>query len=380
MNRSLWRGLSGVAFAAATTAACGAPASEEVTSDAIVSVTVQPAQLGDIRGVVHATGVVTPSPGAELIVVAPEAARIAEIPRATGDRVRRGDVLVRFDVPTAVADVQRQQAEVARAQATLEAAKAAETRAADLFDRGVAARREVEDAHRTAADATAALAQAKAALGSADAVAARATVRATFDGVVVRRLHNPGDLVEAAASDPILRVIDPRRLEIVASVPLADAVKVRVGAAARLAGGALDTDVALKVIAGPAAVEPGTATVPVRLALAGLANVPAGAPVEVDIDAEHHEHVVLIPMRAIVREGEDTAVFVATGEKAQRRPVQIGLSDGTRVEILTGLKAGDLVVVDGQAGLPDGAAIAVTKDAGASKAAEPAPARGDTAK
>ena len=119
---------------------------------------------------------------------------------------------------------------------------------------------------------------------------------------------------------------------------------------------------------------------PVRLALAGLANVPAGAPVEVDIDAEHHEHVVLIPMRSIVREGEDTAVFVATGEKAQRRPVQIGLSDGTRVEILAGLKAGDLVVVEGQAGLPDGAAIAVTKEAGASKASEPTPARGDTAK
>ena len=41
----------------------------------------------------------------------------------------------------------------------------------------------------------------------------RATVRATFDGVVAKRMHNPGDLVEATSGDPVLRIIDPRRLE-----------------------------------------------------------------------------------------------------------------------------------------------------------------------
>lgn len=352
---------SALAMAFLVAAGCAAPATEEVTSDAVVAVTAEPVQVGDIRGVVHATGVIVPSPGAELIVVAPEAARIAEMPRASGDRVRRGDVLVRFEMPTALADVHRQQAEVARAQAVLAAANAAETRAGDLFERGVAARRDVEDAHRGAADAAAAVAQANAALVSAHAVESRATVRATFDGLVVRRSHNPGDLVEASASDPVLRVIDPRRLEIVASVPLAEAAKVRVGATAHVAGGPIDADLTLKVVAGPAAVEPGTATVPVRLSLAGPANVPAGAPVDVDIDAEQHDHVILVPLRALVREGEETAVFVAAGGKAQRRAVQTGLSDGTRIEIRSGLRAGELVVVDGQAGLPDGAAIAVGK-------------------
>ena len=65
-------------------------------------------------------------------------------------------------------------------------------------------------------------------------MAGRATVRATFDGIVARRMHNPGDLVEATASDPVLRVIDPRRLEVVAAVPLADAPRVEVGAPAHL--------------------------------------------------------------------------------------------------------------------------------------------------
>ena len=128
--------------------ACNHDAAEEVESETVVSVNVTPASLGTIRGVVHATGIVTPAAGADLVVVAPEGARIEEIPHAAGDPVRRGDLLVRFELPNSAAEVQRQQAEVVREQAALENARAAQTRARELFERGVAARREVEDANR----------------------------------------------------------------------------------------------------------------------------------------------------------------------------------------------------------------------------------------
>ena len=356
---------------------CSRPVAEEVVSETPVPVRTEAAALGDMRGVVHATAIVTPSPGADMIVVAPEVARIVEMPRAAGDRVRRGDVLVRFEVPTSVADVQRQQAEVARAQATLENARAARTRAGELFERGVAARREVEEASRAAADAEAALAQARAALRSAETVAARATVRAAFDGIVARRLHNPGDLVEPTAADAVLRVFDPHRLELIAAVPISDAPRVAVGATARLSGEPMaGPPPSITVIAGPTAVDPGAATVPVRLALRGLTGVPVGAPVQVDIDAEHHAKVVLIPTFAVVREGEDTAVFVAKGGQAERRAVRLGLSDGAHVEIVSGLSAGEQVIVDGQAGLPDGAAIAIASNPGATTPEPtPSPAR-----
>ena len=202
-------------------AGCSHEAAEEVESETVVSVKVTPAALGIIRGVVHATGIVTPAAGADLVVVAPEGARIEEIPHAAGDPVRRGDLLVRFELPNSEAEVQRQQAEVVREQAALENARAAQTRARELFERGVAARREVEEANRGVAEAEAMLTQAQASLVAARTVAGRATVRATFDGVVAKRMHNPGDLVEATSGDPVLRIIDPRRLEVVASVALA---------------------------------------------------------------------------------------------------------------------------------------------------------------
>jgi membrane fusion protein, multidrug efflux system len=345
--------------ALALTAACGTHAPDEVESETVVAVKVAPAMLGDIRGVVHATGVVTPAAGADLVVVAPEAARIAEIPPASGDRVQRGDVLVRFEIPNSAAEVQRQAAEVVRAQALLDNAKKAQTRARDLFERGVAAGREVEDATRAVAEAEAALTQAGASLAAAQTVAARSTVRATFDGIVARRAHNPGDLVEPTASDPVLRVIDPRRLEVVASVALSDASRIVMGAEGELAAPGGAAGPRLTVVSRPVAVDSGTATIPVRLRFADTPNLPAGAPVEVEIDAERHSGVVLVPAVAIVREGDETAVFVASDGKARRRPVKTGLSDETSVEILSGVAAGEMVIVDGQAGLPDDAAIAI---------------------
>jgi RND family efflux transporter MFP subunit len=339
---------------------CKKPAVEETESEAPVPVKVEAAETGSIRGVLHATGTITPAPDGELIVVAPEPARIAEIPKAEGDRVARGDVVVRFEIPSLQAEVQRQAAEVQRAQASLANAKANQVRQRGLFERGIAARKDVEDADRMVADAEAAVGQAEASRAAAITAAARTTVRATFNGVIAKRFHNPGDLVEAAASDPVLRVIDPRRLEVVASIPLAESSRVVVGASGWLKTGVPGLpDLALKVVSRPAQVEPGTATIPVRLTFAGQPNLAAGTPVQVDIDAEQHTSVVIVPAAALVREGEETAVFVAMGDKATRVPVQIGLNDGDRIEITSGVKAGDMVIVDGQAGLPDDAKIMI---------------------
>lgn len=349
--------VAAVAIGGAMAVGCSGAAPEVVESETPVPVVTEPAGLGTIRAVIHATGTVTAAPGAELIVVAPEPARIAELPKGEGDRVARGDLLVRFDIPTAGADVARQRAEIERAQAQIVNARTAQVRARDLFERGVAARKETEDADRDVAEAQAALAQGQAALAAAESAAARATVRAPFSGMVAKRLHNPGDVVEAAASDPVLRLVDPRRLEVIAYIPIADVARVVLGTSARVTG---RNDAALTVTSRPTAVDQGTGSVPVRLAFATPGPAFAvGTPLQVEIDAEERAGVVLVPGVAIVREGEETAVLVAADGRAERRAVVLGLSDEQHAEVRSGLEAGEIVITRGQAGLPDGAAIAL---------------------
>src|SRR3954454_8257603 len=185
-----------LAASAVVHSACSREPVEELETTTKVPVVVQPAVVKTIHGSIVATAVVTPAPGADLIVTAPEAARIAEMPRAEGDRVNKGDLLVRFDIPTMNAALTRSRAEVTQAKARVELARASTERLSGLFERGVAARKDVEDARRELADAEAALAQAESATATASSLASRTAVRAPFAGVVARRWHNPGAMVE----------------------------------------------------------------------------------------------------------------------------------------------------------------------------------------
>jgi RND family efflux transporter MFP subunit len=340
--------------------ACSHETAEEVESETVVPVTTVAAATGTIRAAINVTGTVTAAPGADQLVVAPQPARIAEITKAEGDLVKAGDLLVRFEIPTLTADVATRRGELARAKARLDNARAAQTRARDLFDRGIVARKEVEEADRELADAQAGITEAEATLAASDTAASQSAVHARFNGVVAKRMHNAGEVVEATASDPVMRVVDPRRLEVTASVPIADVARVVVGAPAHMANPAGGSDIALKVVSRPAAVDPGTAAVPLRLAFAAPSTPPIGAPVQVTINAEEHRDVVLVPAQAVVREANETAVFIANGDKAERRAVTVGLSDAKQAEITDGIKAGESVIVSGQAGLPDGAKISVS--------------------
>jgi cobalt-zinc-cadmium efflux system membrane fusion protein len=321
-----------------------------------VPVTARPAEIGSLRAVIHATGIVTPAQGAEFLVTPPETARILEVGKAEGDQVGSGDMLARFDAGAAAANVARQRAELSGAQALAENAKIAQARMRDFVERGLVARQEIDRADRDLADAQAAVARAQAALGAAEAAAARAIVRAPFAGIVANRFKNPGDV--ASTTDTVLRLVDPRRMEVTATVPSADAPRVVPGASARLMSGG-GVIVRLTVVGRAGNIEARAGTAPVRLTFVESSSVPADTAVEVDIDAEERVGAVFVPAEALVRSGREAVVFVAAGNIAEKRVVTVGVETDERAEVTSGIKAGELVITRGQSGLEDGAAISV---------------------
>jgi RND family efflux transporter MFP subunit len=348
---------------AAATLGCGKKPAEEVATSEAVEVEVEAATVGAIQAVIVATGVVDPAPGADWTILAPGPARIAELPRAEGDRVEPGDLLVRFDAPGLRSDASTKAAESRQAEARLENARQNHERLTALLAKGIAARKEVEDARRERLDAEAALEGARAAAADAGGLAASAVVRARFAGVVAKRWHNPGDMLDGAAGDPVLRVIDPSRLQVLVAVPVADLGRIVVGHGSRLkqrgsASEAWDG----RVLGTPAAVDPATGTATVRVsAPPGLA---AGTPVQVEILAEDHPTAVIVPATAVVRQDDEPVVFVVGSDgKAHRREVRLGIENLEQVEIEHGLAAGENVVVVGNEGLPDGAAVTIESPA-----------------
>jgi RND family efflux transporter MFP subunit len=343
-------------------AGCSKPAVEAVETTAAAPVKVMALAPATLEGVVAASGIVSAAPGADWSITAPEPARIVELPKAEGDRVKPGDLLVRFEIPARTTDVAARRAEVDQAKAHVDNAQASVTRLTTLVEHGVAAQKELEDAKRDLAEAQAALVQAEAGTQAAAVLASRSIVRARFAGVVAKRAHNPGDMVEATSADVILRVIDPSKLQVVASVPIPDLARVQVGKPARILVPGADEPEEGRVLTRPAAVEPTGVSADVRISFKEMTRLAVGTPVRVEIVAEQHPQALAVPVESVIHEDEDSFVMVAGADnKAHKRKVTIGLTTPKLAEITAGLKAGEAVIVQGQQGLPDGAAITQEK-------------------
>ena len=96
---------------------CSRPAVEEVETKAAATVTTITLAPQTMEGIVAASGVVSAAPGADWTITAPEHGRIVDLPKAEGDRVKAGDLLVRFDIPSMQTDVATRRGELATAEA-----------------------------------------------------------------------------------------------------------------------------------------------------------------------------------------------------------------------------------------------------------------------
>jgi RND family efflux transporter MFP subunit len=343
-------------------AGCSKHPIEAVETKAPTPVTTIAMAPQTVEGIVAASGMIAAAPGADWTITAPEHARIAEMPKAEGDRVKPGDLLVRFEIPSLHTDVATRRAELQAAEARVENAQASVTRLTTLFEHGVAAQKELEDAKRDLAEARAAVGQADAALGNAQQIESRTVVRATFAGVVARRTHNPGDMVDASKDDAVLRVVDPDKLQAVASVAIADVARVQSGQPVRILVPGSEEPEPGKVLTRPAAVDATGVAADVRIAFSGPTRLAVGTPVRVEIVAEQHPHALAVPVSAVLHEDEDTFVMIAGADnKAHRRKVTLGLTTPKLAEITEGVKPGENVIVQGQQGLPEGADIAPAK-------------------
>jgi cobalt-zinc-cadmium efflux system membrane fusion protein len=352
------KALSAVLIGTAMAAGCSRGSNEARNAPPIPVVTAV-AEVGSITAVVQATGLVTPAPGAEQVVTAPDFARIVELPKGTQEPVIRGDVLVRFTITSGQADAAAKQAEVAQAEARLESARAAHARLKDLFGRSLIPRVQVEEAEVQVAAAEAELRTVRTGAAVVDAAeSSRNVVYAWFDGVVLQRFKDVGETVTSAS--PILTVVDPQRLEVTASMPVAEAFRINVGNAARLVPLPDDPQtVGLHVVARPESIVDRAAPVPVRLSFDVPPALAVGSPVQLVIAAETHDTAIVVPLAAVVRDaGDEAAVFVVNMGIVERRPVSIGITDTERAEITAGVESGEVVVIASQQTIAHGARVA----------------------
>ena len=185
-----------------------------------------------------------------------------------------------------------------------------------------------------------------------------AQIRSPITGVVADRSVYPGEM--PASGTPIVSIVDISQVVARANVPVKEAAAIRVGRPARLTGP--DGDFPGKVTVVSPAVDPSTTTVEVWVQAANPGErLKPGGTIRVAIVAETIQNTIVVPAAALLNseEGGQKVMIVGKDSVAHERKVSVGVRQGDRVQIVSGLQEGDQVVTSGGLGLEDKAKVAI---------------------
>ncbi|HWH70158.1 MAG TPA: efflux RND transporter periplasmic adaptor subunit [Candidatus Sulfotelmatobacter sp.] len=346
--------LAGLALAGLALVGLGAlsgckPAAAEPVPAAAPPVTVQVVQpeCGPITRFVTLPGEIKPYQQATLF--AKVSGYLKTIAVDKGDSVKAGALLAEIEVPELLAERAKGRAEVEVATLDYKRLSESQKQAPDLV------------VPQAVDDARGKLDIAKANLERIETLLNYAKIVAPFSGVVTRRFVDPGAFIPAATagnatqSAGMLTLTDFNRVRLQVAVPEMEAALV-----------APEQPVSLTLEALPGRSFQGKVT---RLAYAldeasktMLAEIELPNPklelrpgmyASVKIGIERKEQALLLPAEALVQEKAGAFLFTLADNKAKKMPVKIGFQDGQRVEIVSGLKLGQPVILAGKQPLSD---------------------------
>jgi HlyD family secretion protein len=378
------------AMVACAAAACSKSPSAQVRDDAPKSVQVQEVREEVVRRNVDVVG--TLAAADEVVVSSETDGTVSRILADLGDRVRAGQALVELDREKQQYSLDQQRAGLARAlarygaaepgrlppieqtpdvqkaAAELQQAKQAYQRAEELNRRQLLARQQLDDAEATLqtkqAGYDAAVQNAKNLQADIDASGAgmklaerqlRDTfIRAPFDGYVQKRLVSLGELVKAQA--PVMNVVRIDPLKVTAEIPERMAPWIKTGAPVALNVDAYpDRAFTGKLTRISPAVNTQTRAFPFEALVPNTeALLKPGTFARVHIETAQEDRVVTVPYASLQYRYGVNRVFVLEKDTLAVRELKVGERLGDRVEVLSGVKAGDRIAVSDVEKLVDG--------------------------
>ena len=298
-----------------------------------------------------------------------------------GDRVHTGQVLAVLEVPELVAELQgasaqvrhsqqeisRAQNEVTRAEADHAAlhAAAARLRQASEARPGLIAEQELDDATAKDRSAEAQVDGAKSGLAASrqeleisqadqqhyTALSDYSRITAPFDGVVTWRYADTGSLIQAGTSNisslPVVKLSQVNVLRLRIPVPESLAASVHDGELADIRVKATDERFSGKIIRSTDSLDSSTRTMQVEVDVPNRDyQLTPGMYADVSLRIQNDPNALTIPLQAINRGADKATVLLVNSQnRVEEREIHTGIEGSNRIQILSGLKEGDRVIV-----------------------------------
>lgn len=326
-----------------------------------VTVTVAPAELVPLDRTLAVVGTLFAKDEATL------AAEVEGVVQTTaaefGDRVKEGQEIALIDTDTYAALANQAAARLAQAKATAANAEHELARQIQLQNTGIASPADLETSKTAAENARAAVAAADATRLVAELDLAHSHVRAPFDGAVAERVATRGDFMQKGK--PMFRLVNDAVLKFIVQAPESYAAEVQ-----------KELPVEFTVDAFPGEtfsgkvylISPQVNAATRAFALGALVpnaehRLKAGTFARGDLIIRRGVPTVMVPLESPVGLSGVTRVFVVEGNVAKSRSVKLGRVKDGRQEVLSGLKAGELVVTSGQTKLSEGKVVVLREAA-----------------
>jgi membrane fusion protein, multidrug efflux system len=266
-----------------------------------------------------------------------------------GAAVRVGQLLALIDTTELYQQYQQ-------ATATFENARANYQRTKELSEQNLVARQEIDNA-----DAAMKVARANFDLASTRLGYARIT--APFHGYITKRFLDPGALVNASSTS-LFSLMDLDAMKVNINVLEKDIPLIKEGTGAKVTVDAYPTQEFDGIVKRYAeAVDLSTRTMAVEVDIPNRDHLlKPGMFARVSLVVDEHSDMITVPTSSILSDNEGTFVFLARDDKARRIPVNIGIEQNERTEILKGLSGDEDIITTGQQFVKDGGPVSVQPD------------------
>lgn len=321
----------------------GAPAASDAPVSAARPVPVQVAKAVTASMTEAMSFIGSLAPVQEVTISPSTASNLVTILVQEGKKVAKGDPLFVMDDRVATAEVEVAQARLAMAQGALR-------RAQELAHAGNVTQSRIDE---VSSDSTTAQANLRAAQARLDVL----TLRAPFAGVVNIVKVSTGAFIQPGTALTMLQ--DETKIYIDFKVPQGLLPRLKLGQTFNFSSNAFNDRAYSGTIS---YMDPQVDLQTRSLAVRGIVDnstgeLQGGVSVRVDLEFAVHQNAVVVPADALVPTMTGNDVFIVADGRARRVPVRVGVRSGGRVEILSGIRAGDTVVTIGQFQLEDGTPV-----------------------
>ncbi|MGZ8160870.1 MAG: efflux RND transporter periplasmic adaptor subunit [Methylobacter sp.] len=270
-------------------------------------------------------------------------ARIIDIKVNAGDKIKKGDIIAKLDERDIHAQENQALAAVAAANAQANRANADAQRTKTLYSKEAATRENLDAVVAQEKSAQAAVSQAMSAVNEIRTHLDDTVLRAPFEGIVVKRLKEPGDM--GLPGVPVVTIQTPKGLRLEADVPTTCVGRFATGMDATVRIDTLRQTTTGQIDEIIPEVDSQTRTQLVKIALPSIEGLQPGYFGWLEQACDQHE-ALLIPVSAVQHIGQLEVVQVLADGKQTMRHIRTAKTFGDQIEVLSGLHEGETVITN----------------------------------